>query len=102
MCNKIGKKVWIIPDCELPPEGEGVAKGHESVIIVNDSDTDAEIAVNGKTLTLSVPRTALGVLPPLCFEFKWSDNMQQPDVMDFYVNGDTAPIGRFNYLYREY
>ncbi|MBQ7380307.1 MAG: hypothetical protein IJW70_11600 [Clostridia bacterium] len=63
---------------------------------------DAEIAVNGKTLTLSVPRTALGVLPPLCFEFKWSDNMQSPDVMDFYVNGDTAPIGRFNYLYREY
>jgi hypothetical protein len=63
---------------------------------------DAEIAVNGKTLTLSVPRTALGVLPPLCFEFKWSDNMQSHDVMDFYVNGDTAPIGRFNYLYREY
>ena len=35
MCDKIGKKVWIIPDCELPREGEGVAKGHESVIIVN-------------------------------------------------------------------
>lgn len=45
MCNKIGKKVWIIPDCELPPKGEGVAKGHESVIIVNDSDVDAEISV---------------------------------------------------------
>lgn len=40
-----GKKVWIIPDCELPPEGEGVAKGHESVIIVNDSKKDAEIKV---------------------------------------------------------
>lgn len=45
MCDKIGKKVWIIPDCELPPAGEGVAKGHESVIIVNDSDVDAEISV---------------------------------------------------------
>ena len=45
MCNKIGKKVWIIPDCELPPEGEGVAKGHESVIIVNDTNKDATIAV---------------------------------------------------------
>ena len=41
----IGKKEWIIPDCELPPEGEGMLKGHESVIIVNDSDTDAEISV---------------------------------------------------------
>lgn len=43
--SKIGKKVWIIPDCELPPEGDGVAKGHESVIIVNDCDKDAEISV---------------------------------------------------------
>lgn len=45
MCNKIGKKVWIIPDCELPQPGDGKAKGHESVIIVNDSDVDAEIDV---------------------------------------------------------
>ena len=45
MAKGAGKKVWILPDCELPPEGEGVAKGHESVIIVNDSDVDAEIDV---------------------------------------------------------
>lgn len=45
MCKKIGKKVWIVPDCELPKEGEGIVKGHESVIIVNDSNTDAEINV---------------------------------------------------------
>lgn len=41
----IGKKKWIIPDCELPPEGEGVLKGHESVIIVNDNDFDVNIKV---------------------------------------------------------
>lgn len=47
MYNKtLGKLNWIIPDCELPQEGEGVAKGHESVIIVNDSDVDAEILVS--------------------------------------------------------
>ena len=45
MCNSIGKKLWIIPDCELPEEGEGVLKGHESVIIVNDNDTPANIKV---------------------------------------------------------
>ena len=45
MCNGVGKKVWLIPDCELPREGEGVLKGHESVIIVNDSDVKAEINV---------------------------------------------------------
>ena len=40
-----GKKNWIIPDCELPPEGEGILKGHESVIIVNDTDETAYIKV---------------------------------------------------------
>ena len=45
MCKTVGKKVWILPDCELPKAGEGVAKGHESVIIVNDSECDAEISV---------------------------------------------------------
>ena len=41
----LGKKQWILPDCELPREGEGVAKGHESVIVVNDSPKDAHISV---------------------------------------------------------
>ena len=41
----IGKKEWIIPDCELPPEGEGILKGHESVIIVNDTCETAHIRV---------------------------------------------------------
>lgn len=41
----VGKKDWIIPDCELPPEGEGVLKGHESVVIVNDSNEKAIIKV---------------------------------------------------------
>ena len=41
----LGKKNWIIPDCELPKEGEGVLKGHESVIIVNDNDVDVNIKV---------------------------------------------------------
>ncbi len=41
----IGKKLWIIPDCELPEPGEGVLKGHESVIVVNDNDTPVNIKV---------------------------------------------------------
>ena len=43
--STVGKNNWIIPDCELPPEGEGVLKGHESVIIVNDTDEVAHIKV---------------------------------------------------------
>lgn len=41
----IGKKKWILPDCELPKEGEGVLKGHESVIIVNDGAKTATVKV---------------------------------------------------------
>ena len=43
--QSVGKKYWIIPDCELPPEGEGVLKGHESVIVVNDTNKKATIKV---------------------------------------------------------
>ena len=42
---EIGKKIWIIPDCELPRAGQGMLKGHESVIVVNDTQQDAEISV---------------------------------------------------------
>lgn len=45
MSDGMGKKIWLIPDCELPREGVGELKGHESVIVVNDSDKDAEIDV---------------------------------------------------------
>lgn len=41
----IGKRVWLIPDCELPPPGDGLLKGHESVIVVNDSKETADIHV---------------------------------------------------------
>ena len=45
MSEALGKKNWLIPDCELPLPGEGVLKGHESVIVVNDSEEIAEIEV---------------------------------------------------------
>jgi hypothetical protein len=55
-------------------------------------------------LVLKVKKTALALTntEPLNFEFKWSDNMQEDgNIMDFYVNGDVAPAGRFNYIYKE-
>ena len=38
-----GKKVWIFPDAELPPEGVNLIPGHESVIITNVSDKTAHV-----------------------------------------------------------
>lgn len=63
----------------------------------------ANLLVEGNRLMLRIPRKLLGVRGKnLDFEFKWSDNMQEEgNIMDFYVNGDVAPGGRFNYLYKE-
>ncbi|MBO7658946.1 MAG: hypothetical protein J6T65_06505 [Clostridia bacterium] len=63
---------------------------------------EGSISRKGRFLTLSVPRKLLErANGTLDFEFKWSDNMQEHDVMDFYRNGDSAPLGRFNYLFKE-
>jgi len=64
----------------------------------------AEYVINGKTLVIKIKRSSLGIAEttPVNFEFKWSDNMQEDgNIMDFYVNGDVAPGGRFNYVYNE-
>ncbi len=64
---------------------------------------EGEYVVSGNKMMLKIPRNALGLEgKALDFEFKWNDNMQQDGyLMDFYVNGDTAPVGRLNYHYIE-
>ena len=47
-----------------------------------------------------VPRSLISD-KKLDFEFKCSDNMVNADAMDFYENGSSAPLGRFNYLFKE-
>ncbi len=61
----------------------------------------ATYRISGDTLTIAVPRALVGLDGKLDFEFKWSDHMQEATVMDFYVNGCSAPIGRFNYLFKD-
>ena len=63
----------------------------------------AHMKVAGNRLMLAIPREVLNMAGKrLNFEFKWSDNMQdEGNIMDFYVNGDVAPSGRFNYVYTE-
>ena len=59
--------------------------------------------VKDNRLEVKIDRKMLNRMDkPLDFEFKWNDNMQENgNIMDFYVNGDTAPGGRFNFVYRE-
>ncbi|MDP4188467.1 MAG: hypothetical protein Q8905_10495 [Bacteroidota bacterium] len=57
--------------------------------------------VDGRELMITIPLTCLGITSSsIDLEFKWSDNMQNDDdPLDWYVNGDAAPGGRFNYIY---
>jgi len=61
-----------------------------------------DYSVNGKMLQLSIPRTMLGLTDKVIdFGFKWSDNMQEEgNLMDFYVNGEAAPGGRYTFHYQ--
>ena len=60
----------------------------------------AECVQNGSRILYRLPRDLFGK-KPLDFEFKWADNVGTTDIIDFYCDGDTAPTGRFNYVYRE-
>ncbi len=63
---------------------------------------ETNYAVNGNKLDLEIPRDLLNLKNKhVNIEFKWNDNMQENgDIMDFYINGDTAPGGRFNFVYK--
>ena len=60
-------------------------------------------SVKGNVLTVCIPKTMLGIAAEeLNFEFgfKWTDNtLEDGDIMQWYLNGDVAPVGRFNYCY---
>ncbi|MBK5196013.1 MAG: hypothetical protein JJE08_08315, partial [Proteiniphilum sp.] len=64
---------------------------------------DASYKVSGKQMEIKIPRSVLTLEnKKLNFEFKWADNIQEAgEIMDFYLSGDVAPAGRFNYIYME-
>ncbi len=60
-----------------------------------------DFSVNGSMLQISIPRTELKITDAeFTLNFKWSDNCQEDgNIMDFYANGDVAPLGRFKYSF---
>lgn len=59
-----------------------------------------ECMLVGKEIQLKINREWINICSEnFSLEFKWVDNMQQNDIMDFYINGDSAPRGRLNYVY---
>ncbi len=61
----------------------------------------AEYHVNGCVMQIALPLKAIGLdKDNFPFEFKVSDNVTDyADIMDYYITGDSAPIGRLNFSY---
>ena len=58
--------------------------------------------VNGKTFAVRIPLKNLGLdgKKQFAIDFKVADNMSDPsNIMNYYVDGEAAPIGRLNYRY---
>ena len=114
--DKAWMRLYIDADCDPLTGWEGydyilnrVAPSYKSMVEHSDKDWqwqsvgEAEFYVDGCCMEIAVPRKVLQFEYKGGFEleFKWVDNSQQEgDIYDFYLNGDAAPLGRFNYLYR--
>ncbi len=61
----------------------------------------AGMTVQGNRMMITLPLAMLGLSAGhVAFEFKVADNVTAyTDIMDYYVTGDSAPIGRLNYSY---
>lgn len=61
---------------------------------------DAGYEVSGNSIVLTVPWSALGCEAGSPIRFKVCDSITSPDdIMDYYVSGDSAPIGRLSFGY---
>jgi len=61
---------------------------------------EMDYMVDGKVLSLKVPKTLLDLdRADVSFRFKWSDNRQTTDALDWLIHGDAAPNGRFQFLF---
>ncbi len=61
--------------------------------------------IKGDTIVITISKKKLGLNKDFDIEFKWSDNAftgerKAGDIMDFYIGGVVAPVGRFNFRYK--
>ncbi|MGE9314559.1 hypothetical protein ACLOAU_23080 [Niabella sp. CJ426] len=66
-----------------------------------ESSDSAGYTIKHNIMQVAVPLDAVGLTPNnVSFEFKVADHVTKyDDIMDYYITGDSAPIGRMNYAY---
>ena len=84
------------------PDGDGVTSVEKSTGGYNwQTVGGARYVVEGNKMQITVSRALLGLNgKKVSFNFKVADNVTEyDDIMDYYVTGDSAPIGRLAYAY---
>ena len=67
-----------------------------------NSVCDVDSYLNGKTFAVKIPLSKLGIKNTKNFtvDFKIADGISEPsNIMKYYVDGESAPVGRLNYRY---
>jgi hypothetical protein len=85
-----------------PSKSKAVIERNVQGAWIWEKSAEIKYFLKGNQMVISIPRSVLGLGSGTSadFEFKWNDNMtKEGDIMDFYVSGDSAPFGRFNYVY---
>ena len=92
----------FVLNCVKPQDGRLIVEKNIGNHWEWETVAKANFAVSGNKLELEINRRSLNLQnKAIDIEFKWNDNMQENgNIMDFYVNGDTAPGGRFNFIYK--
>ena len=97
--NKDSMGYEFIVNSKISEEGKSVVQKADKNGKYNDCGT-AEYAVNGNVMLVKIPLSSLGLNAADCeIEFKVTDNVKTTDVLEYYVSGDSAPIGRLNYRF---
>ena len=61
---------------------------------------EAICTIHGKVMQVSIPRSVIGINKYNDVEFKITDHITNPeDIMDYYVSGESFPLGRLRYAY---
>lgn len=62
---------------------------------------EADIKIEGKIMQIAIPLEKIGLTKDYCsISIKVTDNIQnQNDIMEYYISGDSAPLGRVGYHY---
>ncbi|MBQ2941159.1 MAG: hypothetical protein IJD97_02875 [Clostridia bacterium] len=93
---------WEGYDFAVNVEGKGIISKANGNTWAWTNAGNVATKINGNNYMVVIPRSVLSETGTVDLEFKWTDSVEcNGDILRFYVDGSTAPYGRFNYLYTE-